>query len=59
MVSHFSVLVSSYCDKAHRFFTTGALLFFDECESLFRSRSKGGSLINPILTELERALKEW
>jgi len=33
---------------------SGALLFFDECESLFMSRTKGGSAVNPILTELER-----
>ncbi len=33
---------------------SGALLFFDECESLFMSREKGGSAVNPILTELER-----
>jgi len=33
---------------------SGALLFFDECESLFMSREKGGSAVNPVLTELER-----
>ena len=32
----------------------GALLFFDECESLFMSRTKGGQSINMLLTELER-----
>jgi SpoVK/Ycf46/Vps4 family AAA+-type ATPase len=31
-----------------------ALLFFDECESLFMSRNKGGKQVNMILTELER-----
>lgn len=32
----------------------GALLFFDECESLFMSRQIGGTSINMVLTELER-----
>jgi len=31
-----------------------ALLFSDECESLFMTREKGGSSINMLLTELER-----
>lgn len=31
-----------------------ALLFFDECESLFRARDKGGQSVQMILTELER-----
>mmetsp|Transcript_16708 Transcript_16708/g.19244 ORF Transcript_16708/g.19244 Transcript_16708/m.19244 type:complete len:1183 (+) Transcript_16708:634-4182(+) len=31
-----------------------ALLFFDECESLFMSREKGGTAVTSILTELER-----
>jgi len=31
-----------------------AVLFFDECESLFRSREKGNTAINTCLTELER-----
>lgn len=31
-----------------------AVLFFDECESLFLDRSKGRSSVNMILTELER-----
>jgi len=31
-----------------------AALFFDERESLFMDRTKGGSSVNMILTELER-----
>ena len=31
-----------------------ALLFFDECESLFLTRDKGGRSVNMILTEMER-----
>ncbi len=31
-----------------------AILFFDECESLFLSRDKGSYSVNPVLTELER-----
>lgn len=31
-----------------------ALLFFDECESIFESRQKMGSDVNALLTELEK-----
>jgi len=31
-----------------------ALLFFDECEGMFRSRGLGGSQVNMLLTEIER-----
>lgn len=31
-----------------------AIIFFDECESLFQSREKGSMNVNMILTELER-----
>jgi SpoVK/Ycf46/Vps4 family AAA+-type ATPase len=31
-----------------------AILFFDECESLFHTRDKGGSTVNTCLSELER-----
>ena len=31
-----------------------AIIFFDECESIFKSRDKGSPQINMILTELER-----
>lgn len=31
-----------------------AILFFDECESIFQSRDKGSNRVNMILTELER-----
>lgn len=31
-----------------------SLLFFDECEALFKAREKGGTSVNMILTELER-----
>ncbi len=31
-----------------------AILFFDECESIFESREKGGHSINLILSEIER-----
>lgn len=31
-----------------------ALLFFDECESLLASRSRGNDLMNVLLTEIER-----
>ncbi len=31
-----------------------AVLFFDECESLFAARSSGNNLLNVLLTEIER-----
>jgi SpoVK/Ycf46/Vps4 family AAA+-type ATPase len=31
-----------------------AIIFFDECESLFQSREKGSSNVNMLLTEIER-----
>eukprot|EP00026_Physarum_polycephalum_P001373 Phypoly_transcript_01374.p1 GENE.Phypoly_transcript_01374~~Phypoly_transcript_01374.p1 ORF type:complete len:556 (+),score=115.18 Phypoly_transcript_01374:1030-2697(+) len=31
-----------------------AILFFDECESIFETREKGGHDVNMLLTELER-----
>ena len=31
-----------------------AIIFFDECESIFRSRDLGDSAVNTCLTELER-----
>lgn len=31
-----------------------AILFFDECESIFESRDKGNSAVNLLLTEFER-----
>jgi SpoVK/Ycf46/Vps4 family AAA+-type ATPase len=32
-----------------------AVLFFDECESVFRSRNQGGDrMLNSLLTEIER-----
>lgn len=33
---------------------TDAILFFDECESIFQSRDYGNSSINLLLTEIER-----
>jgi SpoVK/Ycf46/Vps4 family AAA+-type ATPase len=31
-----------------------AIIFFDECESLFQTRERGSANVNMILTELER-----
>ena len=31
-----------------------AILFFDECESIFMDRTKGNLQVNTVLTELER-----
>ena len=31
-----------------------AILFFDECESIFETREKGSHNVNLILTEIER-----
>lgn len=31
-----------------------AILFFDECESIFESRELGGRQVNLLLTEIER-----
>ena len=31
-----------------------AILFFDECESIFESRDKGSLSVNLLLTEIER-----
>ena len=31
-----------------------AILFFDECESIFESREHGGRQVNLLLTEIER-----
>ena len=34
---------------------SNAVLFFDECEAVFRSRDRGGDrLLNTLLTEIER-----
>ena len=32
-----------------------AILFFDECESIFESRELGGRQVNLLLTEIERS----
>ena len=34
-----------------------AILFFDECESIFESRELGGRQVNLLLTEIERCNK--